>query len=147
MNLQQQIFKKFFKDNKERTILAHNSFGDILFKEDETEIYNVLQIYTPENKYGKENPIILENHEIGKSKSEYTNFIKHGDFFVEPHKPELYKQIFFRGGLYDELIKTNPKTNYFVYVADKDNNSNIEDVTKLDFNEFCKLVLKYGKFD
>ncbi len=145
MNLQQKIFKKFFKDDKDRTILAHTPFGDIFFKE-EDETYYTLQIYIGDND---KNTFLFSLHKIGDNKNEYNNFIKQGDFFVEPHLPELYNKIFFRDGLFEELSKAKPKTNYNIYVAGKTkcNNIKLEDIKILPFNDFCELALEHGKFD
>lgn len=147
MNLQQTIFKKVYKNENERTILAHTPFGDILFKENEA--YKALQIYVPNNVYGKDNPFLFVTHTIGNNESEYTNFIKQGDFFKEPHLPELYHKLFFREELYENISKENRKSNYQVYIADKTltENTDLTAIEKVAFNDFCELALEFGKFD
>lgn len=149
MNLQQAIFQKFFKDQKDRVILAHTPFGDIFFKE-KNETYKALQIYVEkESEFGENNPFLFSVYTIGNNKDEYTNFIKQGSFFKEPHLPDVYRKIFFREGLFEELIKVNSKSNYQVYIAPKTNanNMDLEKIKTVSFNEFCELALNYGKFD
>lgn len=151
MNLQQAILQKFFKDKKNRIVLAHTPFGDIFFKEEKgnNEVYFALQIYVKRGEYSKNNPFLLSVYNIGNNKNEYTNFIKQGGLFKEPHLPDVYNKIFFREGLFEELIKVNSKSNYEVYIADKENvkGVNLKEIKSVLFDDFCELVLKYGKFD
>lgn len=150
MNVQQAIFGKIFKDTTDRTILARTHFGDLIFKEEHknSELYKALQIYVSGNTYSESNPFEFVVHTIGNTKSEYDNFIKQGSFFIEPHLPELHQKLFYRGNFYENLSKANPKSNYEVYIADIKYKSsiNLEKIEKTTFDEFCKLVLEYGKF-
>lgn len=147
MNLQQAIFTKLFKDNKERTVLAYTPFGDILFKEND-ESYFALQIYADNGKYGKDNPFHFTVYNVGSNLDEFNNFVKQGDFFKEPHLPKVYEKIFSRKGLYEELAETRRKSNYDVYISDKEKCKNsVENTQIIRFNKFCELVLEYGKFD
>lgn len=143
MNPQQAILKHVFNDEKERTVLGYTPFGDILFKEDEKNLFFALQIYAENGLYSKKNPFQFLVHHIGNNLQEYDNFIKQGGLFKEAHLPELYQKIFFRNGLYEAISSVKSKSNYEIYIADKKMYAQYETAEKIHFNDFCKLVLNY----
>lgn len=151
MNVQQSIFQKVYKDDVSRTILGHTPFGDILFKEehDGKETFKALQIYATDHRCDGDHPMRFNTFTIGVDQLEYNYFLKQGDFFKEAPYPEIYQKLFYREGLYEEVSTVVRKSQYQVYLADKDTSSDapLEDITAMPFQDFCELALKYGHYD
>ncbi len=151
MQIQQQILQLVFQDNKPRTVLDINHFGDILFKEKNKagETYKILQIYIDGNNLEQVHRFEFQLQVIGKNEKEYHRFLGQGESFSEGCQPELYREVMMRCGLYGELKNIKSKEQDEVYMAAITDfaDADYEDFHVLPISAFYEKVLNDSFFD